>query len=77
MRTENQIEMSFIEKLKDLKYTYRDDIRARSVIGSLRDEIPQAGLGGSPTFPRLPHSTPKAAFASGVISAPICSAEAT
>ena len=30
MRTENQIEMSFIEKLKDLKYTYRDDIRDKA-----------------------------------------------
>lgn len=30
MRTENQIEMSFIEKLKDLKYTYRNDIRDKA-----------------------------------------------
>ena len=30
MRTENQIEMYFIEKLKDLKYTYRDDIRDKA-----------------------------------------------
>ena len=30
MRTENQIEMYFIEKLKDLKYTYRNDIRDKA-----------------------------------------------
>ena len=30
MRTESQIEMSFIEKLKDLKYVYREDIKDRA-----------------------------------------------
>lgn len=29
MKTESQIEISFIDKLKDLKYTYRDDIMDR------------------------------------------------
>ena len=40
MRTENQIEMSFIEKLKDLKYTYRDDIRDKaSLEANFRDKF--------------------------------------
>jgi len=30
MRTENQIEMSFIDKLKDLKYVYREDIKDKA-----------------------------------------------
>ncbi len=30
MKAENQIESAFIEKLKDLKYTYRDDIRDKA-----------------------------------------------
>ena len=30
MKTEKQIESAFIEKLKDLKYIYRDDIRDKA-----------------------------------------------
>ena len=30
MKSENQIEMAFIQKLQDLKYTYREDIRDRA-----------------------------------------------
>ena len=30
MRSENQIELSFIEKLQDMKYTYREDIRDKA-----------------------------------------------
>ena len=29
MTKENKIELEFIEKLKDLKYVYRDDIRTK------------------------------------------------
>ena len=32
MRTEQQIETSFIEKLKDLKYVYRDDIKDKATL---------------------------------------------
>ncbi len=32
MKAEKQIEASFIEKLKDLKYTYRDDIRDKATL---------------------------------------------
>jgi len=34
MRTEKEIELSFIEKLKDLKYVYRDDIKDRAALES-------------------------------------------
>ncbi len=30
MKTESQIEASFIDKLRDLKYTYRNDIRDKA-----------------------------------------------
>ncbi|MEI7788305.1 MAG: type I restriction endonuclease, partial [Chlorobiaceae bacterium] len=32
MTTENQTEQGLIDKLKDLKYTYRDDIRDRDAL---------------------------------------------
>ena len=32
MRNEKQIEHSFIEKLKELKYTYREDIKNKTAL---------------------------------------------
>ena len=32
MTKENKIELEFIEKLKDLKYVYRDDIRTKEAL---------------------------------------------
>ena len=34
-------------------FSDRNEQQTRSEEGSLRDEIPQAGLGGSPTYPHV------------------------
>ncbi|MDD3162241.1 MAG: type I restriction endonuclease subunit R, partial [Bacteroidales bacterium] len=40
MRSENQIELSFIKKLQDLKYTYREDIRDKaSLVANFREHF--------------------------------------
>ena len=39
MKNEKQIELSFIEKLKELKYIYREDIKDKASLEEAIDQI--------------------------------------